>query len=76
MTRSTKSTKSAMLREMLTARAGAGITRLCEATGWQKHSVRAALSGFRKAGYTIERREPSRPDGEATYRITGAPGDV
>ncbi len=77
MTRSThsrKSTKSTMLREMLQARAGASLSRLCETTGWQKHSVRAALSGLRKAGYAIERQDPKKPGGEARYRITGIPG--
>ena len=71
-----KSTKSAMLRKMLQARAGAGLSRLCEATGWQPHSVRAALSGLRKAGYAIERQDPKKPGSEAIYRITGAPGEA
>jgi DNA-binding transcriptional regulator PaaX len=77
MTHSTdtpRPTKTTMLRDLLTRRAGASITQLCEATGWQKHSVRAALSGFRKAGHTIERRAPAKPGGEARYRITGKPG--
>jgi DNA-binding transcriptional regulator PaaX len=69
-----KFTKSAMLRKMLQARAGAGLSRLCEATGWQQHSVRAALSRLRKAGYTIELREAAKTGGEARYRITGRPG--
>jgi DNA-binding transcriptional regulator PaaX len=79
MTRSTdtgKSTKSAMLRQMLQARAGASLSRLCEATGWQPHSVRAALSGLRKAGYAVERREPAKTGAEARYRITGTPGSA
>ncbi len=76
MTRSTKPTKSAMLREMLQARSGASMARLREATGWQPHSVRAALSGLRKAGYAIERQDPKKPGGEARYRITGAPGEA
>jgi biotin operon repressor len=76
MTRSTKPTKSAMLREMLEARSGASMARLREATGWQPHSVRAALSGLRRAGYAIERQNPSRPGGEARYWITGASGDA
>jgi DNA-binding transcriptional regulator PaaX len=58
---------------MLQARSGASLSRLREATGWQPHSVRAALSRLRKAGYTIERREPAKPGGEARYRITGKP---
>ncbi|HSF96438.1 MAG TPA: DUF3489 domain-containing protein, partial [Thermohalobaculum sp.] len=43
-------------------------------TGWQPHSVRAALSRLRKAGHKIERREPARPGGETRLRITGQPG--
>ena len=42
----------------------------------QPHSVRAALSGLRKAGYAVERQDPKKPGGEAIYRITGAPGEA
>ena len=75
-TKSTKSTKSAMMHKMLTARAGAGVTRLCEATGWQKHSIRAALSGLRKAGYAVKRQDPKKPGSEAIYRIIVAQGNA
>ena len=34
------------------------------ATGWQEHSIRAALTGLRKTGHTIARE---RDDGSATY---------
>jgi DNA-binding transcriptional regulator PaaX len=34
------------------------------ATGWQEHSIRAALTGLRKTGHTISRE---RDDGSATY---------
>ena len=47
---------------------------LQKATGWQAHSVRAALSGLRKNGYTIARVDPTKPDGDAVYRITAKPG--
>jgi len=67
------STKSALLRKMLRARGGASLSQLCTATGWQQHSVRAALSRLRKAGDTIARRQPTKPGGEARYRITGHP---
>ncbi|WP_145974994.1 DUF3489 domain-containing protein, partial [Ruegeria atlantica] len=39
-------------------------------TGWQSHSVRAALSGLRKKGVTIERRASDKPDGSSTYHLT------
>jgi len=68
-----KVTKATILRDMLKKRAGASLAELCEATGWQKHSVRAALSGLRKAGHAVERRAPTKAGGEARYRITGKP---
>ena len=79
MTRSTangKSTKSAQLTKLLQARSGASLSSLCKATGWQAHSVRAALSRLRSAGYTLERREPVKQGTEAHYRLTGTPGDA
>lgn len=69
-----RTTKSALLRQMLSRRGGAALTELCEALGWQPHSVRAALSGLRKAGHTIERRLPKSADGAARYRLTGDTG--
>lgn len=65
-----KTTKTAVLQTLLRARAGASVERLCKATGWQPHSVRAALSRLRKQGHSIERRVPAKPGGEARYRIT------
>ncbi len=71
-----KPTKSEMVRKALQTRGGASLSRLCEATGWQQHSVRAALSRLRKAGYTIERRAAVKPGSEVRYRMTGQPGGV
>lgn len=34
---------------------GASLEEMCEATGWQAHSVRAALTGLRKRGVVITR---------------------
>jgi DNA-binding transcriptional regulator PaaX len=39
------------------------------ATGWQEHSIRAALTGLRKAGRTVTRE---RNDDGTRYRIVGA----
>ena len=68
-----RETKAAILRKLLSRKAGADIAALQSATGWQPHSVRAALSGLRKAGFTIDRADPTKPGGTATYRITGQP---
>lgn len=59
--------KVGRIRAMLAAPAGATLPALCEATGWQSHSVRAALTGLRKAGSTIEKG--TADDGATVYRI-------
>ena len=47
---------------------GATLPDLQKATGWQPHSVRAALTGLRKKGHEIVR---TKTDGRATrYRIS------
>ena len=66
-----RETKVAILRKLLTRKAGADLAALQSVTGWQPHSVRAALSGLRKAGYTIDRSEAIKSGGTAIYRITG-----
>ncbi len=53
--------------------AGADLATLQSATGWQPHSVRAALSGLRKAGYGIERTQPAKAGGGMVYRINSGP---
>ena len=68
-----RETKSAILRKLLSRKAGADLAALQSATGWQPHSVRAALSGLRRAGYGIDRAEPAKPGNGAVYRITNGP---
>ncbi|MBT5570933.1 MAG: DUF3489 domain-containing protein [Alphaproteobacteria bacterium] len=68
-----RETKATILRRLLTRKAGADLADLQSATDWQSHSVRAGLSGLRKAGYTIDRTDAAKPGGTATYRITGGP---
>jgi hypothetical protein len=68
-----KETKSAIVRRLLSRKAGADIGTLQKATGWQPHSVRAALSTLRKAGYTIDKMPPKSDGGAPSYRITGTP---
>ena len=55
--------KQATIAAMLQQRNGTTITELMAATGWQSHSIRAALTGLRKAGHQIERQ---RDDSGAT----------
>ena len=64
-------TKIGILRKLLSRKAGADLVALQATTGWQAHSVRAALSGLRKAGYSVDRSDPAKPGGAPVYRITG-----
>jgi Tfp pilus assembly protein PilX len=70
---SPRKSKSDLVREMLARRSGADLKALQEATGWQPHSVRAALSTLRKAGYTIDRMPAQKVGGATLYRITARP---
>ena len=72
----TRETKTEILRKLLSRKAGADLAALQSATGWQPQSVRAALCGFRKAGYTVDRTHPANLGGGAVYRITGGPEDA
>ena len=69
-----KQTKTEKVRAMLARPQGATIAAICKTTGWQAHSARAALSGLRKAGHTIERTPPGEDSkSESVYRITASP---
>jgi Protein of unknown function (DUF3489) len=64
-----RQTKAALLRTRLAEAGGVSLAALIEATGWQAHTLRAAMSGLRKEGLTLARRR----EGEDTiYAI--APG--
>ena len=64
-------TKQARLIEMLTRPGAATLTELVEATGWQAHSVRGAISGTlkKKLGHTVT-TEMVEGRGRV-YRISG-----
>jgi Protein of unknown function (DUF3489) len=63
--------KQALVTEMLSSNGGATLAALVKATGWLPHTTRAALTGLRKRGFSVER---SRDAGEASiYRIAPAP---
>ena len=48
-------TKAAKLLSLLQTGTGASLEEMVEATGWQSHTVRAAMTGLRKKGHTIEK---------------------
>ena len=64
-------TKQALVIEMLRAKGGATLNALVEATGWLPHTTRAALTGLRKRGFSIERTREEGAD--SIYRIVPAP---
>jgi hypothetical protein len=68
-------TKKAQLIKLLSAKAGSDIQSLSDRLDWQLHTTRAAMSGLRKAGYEVIRKEPSN-GGPARYRIETAPAVV
>ena len=70
-----RSTKKAQLIKLLSAKAGSDIQSLGDRLGWQLHTTRAAMSGLRKAGYEVTRKEPSN-GGPARYCIDAAPAVV
>ena len=47
--------KQALIISLLSKSSGATINSLIEATGWLPHTTRAALTGLRKRGFTVER---------------------
>lgn len=62
--------KLAMAMTLLQRPDGASIDDLMAMTGWLPHTTRAALTGLRKRGITIERSK--RADGTTAYRIPAA----
>ena len=50
-----KETKISKVVRLLQRKQGATLDEMIKATGWQGHTVRAALTGLKKKGYTIER---------------------
>ena len=63
-----RASKLATLITQLQAPEGATLASLCEATGWQSHSVRGALAGaLKRKGYEVTSSRPE--DGPRRYRI-------
>jgi len=54
---STPRTKTDTVLSLLRREHGTTLTEMVDATGWQPHTTRAALTGLRKKGHAIERRK-------------------
>ena len=65
---SRKPTKIEVVLRLLGRPSGASIADLQKATGWQPHSVRAALTGLRKKGHQVTRSKDSK--GITVYRAS------
>jgi Protein of unknown function (DUF3489) len=59
--------KQALLLSLLSRQQGACLAEMMEATGWLPHTTRAALTGLRQRGCTIERSTSA--EGSSTYRL-------
>jgi hypothetical protein len=64
-----RSTKTSAVIALLQRAEGATQGEIVETTGWQKHTARAALTGLKKKGHTVER---TKADGVSRYRIISA----
>jgi Protein of unknown function (DUF3489) len=79
-------TKQAWMIEMLKRPEGATVEQIAEATGWQHHTIRGAISGAlkKKLGLTVEAtrtrevgpNKTGAKDSMTVYRITGAPPEA
>ncbi len=59
--------KKQTIERLLGRRNGTTLAEMIKATGWQPHSVRAAMSRLRKAGTMVERT--ATKSGTSRYRI-------
>lgn len=67
----TRQSKQRLIETLLRREEGVAIGELMTATGWQSHSVRAALTGLRKRGRVLTRH--AGVDGQSAYRIVPDP---
>jgi DNA-binding transcriptional regulator PaaX len=61
--------KTSMLLELLGRNGGATLDQMVAAIGWQPHTTRAALTGFRKKGHAVS---SEKTDGVRVYRLSQA----
>lgn len=61
-------TRQAQLLDLLLREEGADLDEMVQFTGWQPHSVRAVLTGFRKRGVEVTRTKEG--NGVSVYRAS------
>lgn len=62
-----KPTKTGTILKLLRRPSGATIDQMQKSTGWQPHSVRAALTGLRKKAHDVQRGKD--PKGVTVYSV-------
>ena len=67
--RTRETSKQANVINMLKRAEGATIDQICEATGWQPHTVRGAMAGALKKKLGLDLQSSKESDGARTYRI-------
>ena len=67
--RTRDNSKQAQVIAMLKRPAGATIAQICEATGWQRHTVRGTFAGAFKKKLGLEINSTKEAGGERVYRI-------
>ncbi len=71
--RTRETSKQATVIAMLKRTEGATIDQICEATGWQPHTVRGAMAGALKKKLGLDIQSSKESGGSRTYRITVSP---
>lgn len=64
-----RQTKQSLILGLLRRDTGASLDELVAATGWLPHTARAALTGLRKKGITLEK---SHKDGAPRYAVVAS----
>ena len=68
-------TKKQQLIDLLSGAKSVSVEKMSEALGWQPHTVRAAITGLRKAGFLVDSTKGS--DGSGTcYQIVSHPQSI
>jgi hypothetical protein len=68
-------TKQETVLAMLRREEGATIAQICEATGWQQHTVRGFFAGLKKKGFTVKVLErvrqvgPNKEGAKGSYTV-------
>ena len=69
-TKAAAKTKKARVLALMRRKSGATLDQLAKATGWQVHSIRAAITRLRQAWCPIQRTGKGKT---GRYRISDAP---